>query len=157
MYKMQTIRQGRIAGGDVYDVADIIGKTLFPRVTVEVFNNLPSRGGQKIGTVKAGSPAGTVYSWIQDSVTKNIWWQFQQGSSYYYIEHATGRFDVSNLKQQGVLTVAEKIEEEKKKEQEQKDSEKPWYEKFGEGLNDTTKTAIWVVGGAIVIAAILKR
>jgi hypothetical protein len=157
MRKIQTIRQGRIAGGDVYDVSDIIDKTLFPKYTVDVYSNTPDKGGKKIGVIKGGNPAGTVYSWVQDSVTKKIWWQFQGAGSFYYIEHAAGRFDVSNLKQQGVLTVAEKIEVEKKKEQEQNQADRPWYEKLGEGVSDTLKTGLWIVGGAIVLGAILKN
>lgn len=156
---MQTIIRipGRIAGGDVYDVGDIIGKTLFPKYTVDVYDLPVNSGGKKIGVVKAGIPAGVVLSWLEDKVTRNIWWQFKTGVTYYYIEHAKGRFDVSNLKQQGVLTVEEKIEEEKKKDQEQKDADRPWYEKLGEGVNDTVKTGLWIAGGALVLMAILKN
>ena len=142
----------RIAG-DVYEVADIVGKTLFPRITVDYYSNVPSRGGVKLGIIKAGYPAGTVISWVQDPVSKTIWWQFND-KGYYYIEHQAGRFNVSNLKQQGVLTVAEKIEEEKKK---QEEDNKSIFDKFGEGLSSTATTGLWILGGAIVVISLLKK
>lgn len=150
---MRTVQTPRIAG-DVYDIEDIIGKTLYPRYTVDVYNNTPSNGGKKIGSVKSGNPAGVVYSWVTDKNTKALWWQFSDGKTFYYIEHAVGRFDVKSLKQQGVLTTEQKIEEQKKKEEE---DSKPWYQSLGEGLNSTAKTGLWILGGAIVISSLLRR
>jgi hypothetical protein len=158
MPKIEIINPARIAG-DVFDVEDIIGKTLFPRVMVDVYNNTPGSGGTKIGTVASGNPAGVVYSWVTDKVSKKLWWQFIDSSNgkFYYIEHVTGRFDISNLKQQGVLTTAQKVEEQKKKEQAQAEDDKPWYEKVGSGIDSTVKTGLWILGGVLVVTSILKR
>ena len=157
MRTIQIIRPDRIAG-DIYDVSDVIGQTLFPRVQVDYYSNLPSRGGKKIGTVKAGDPAGTVNSWVQDSSTKIIWWQFKNDNgSFYYIQHATGRFDVKNLQEQGVLSVAQKIEEQKKKEQAQQEADKPWYEQLTDNVGGTVKPILWLVGGAIAVSFLLKK
>jgi hypothetical protein len=157
MPKIQIIRPDRIAG-DVYDVSDIVGKTLFPKSTVDVYSNTPSNGGKKIGTINSGNPAGVVTSWVTDKATNHIWWQFMDSKgAYYYIEHAAGRFDVSSLKQQGVLTTEQKVEEQKKKEQAAADADKPWYEQLTDNVGSTVKPILWLVGGAIAVSFLLKK
>ena len=149
--------------GEIYNVSDIIGKTLYTKQAVNVYSTVPPYNGSKpmsdflLGTIPAGKPAGVVYSYLNaDPANRraSLWWMFEPASNYsrtYFIEHQAGIFDVKALREQGVISTLEKIEEEKKKEE---DANAPWYTKLaGQAL---PWIAAIVLGG-IAIKAILSR
>lgn len=99
-----------------YSIADIIGKTLYPNTTLNVYDH---PDGNVIGTVTPPNPAGVVYSWVTGAGGA-IWWMFQGNNSNlanqygsYYILQAPGVFNVQALTQQGVITIAQKIAQQK--------------------------------------------
>lgn len=125
--------------GTTFNAADIVNKTLIASRDLEVFSDVPSRNGKKIGTVKRGNSCGVVYSWITDSNTGTLYWVFKH-SLYgeYCIEHAPGSFNVSALREQGVITTQEKIEKEEY-------ANLPWYERLFKNLGKSL-TTIAIVG-----------
>lgn len=102
--------------GVLYDAGDIIDKTLRAKVSIPVYDGVPTAGyfPNKIATIAAGQTAGTVYSYIDADPTNNrygLWWVFYPGSvasSYYYMPHGEGYYDIDTLTEQGVLTVQQK-------------------------------------------------
>lgn len=108
------------------NLADIIDKTLIARKTLPVYNR-PLPTGNQVAIVKAGDPAGVLYSWIDpDPINgrENIWFVFRNSAGvYYYIPYEKGSYDVSALQRQGVLT------EEEKREREELEG-LPWYERM---------------------------
>ena len=89
----------------IFSAEKIVGKTLIAKSQVNVYS-LPNDNKQyKIAVVKKGAYVGTVYSWVQKP--SGLYWQFQSGSSFYYVKHFTGAFDIDKLKKQGTLTVEE--------------------------------------------------
>ncbi len=110
----------------VYSVSDIVDKTLFALKDLPYYDSVPSAYNtpKVIGTVKAGTPAGVVYSWLETS--QGIWWMFYPSSFYgssYYMPHHIGYFDMDALAQQGVLSDEEKAAAEA-------EGNKTWYEKL---------------------------
>lgn len=104
----------------VYDAVDIIGKTLIAKRTVRVYRGNQVPGGQPFGTVQTGQPVGVVYSFLSPGAggRVNLWWQFYDATNgAYYAEMTAGAFDVRALREQGVLTVEEKAQEEEIKTQ----------------------------------------
>lgn len=134
----------------VFSAADIVGKTLVARKTIPVYS-LPMANAQyKIGTVQKGNSAGVVYSYL--SRPDGIWWQFiPTFGKPYYIRHDNNAFDVSALKQQGVITV----EDQRQQEEREKMS---WWEKLQADLSaagQNTRSAILkgvIIAGGIYLA-----
>ena len=120
---------------DLYDVRDVVDKTLTAKIDIPVCDSYPTTGytPKQIGIVRAGFPAGIVFSWINADPGEGrstLWWMFYPATTYgdyYFIPHNKGWFDVANLREQGVIT----IEEEREQEEE---SNKPWYEKLSDKL-----------------------
>jgi hypothetical protein len=137
----------------LYDPAKILEKTLVAARDMKVYLHPPDKynKGEELGIVKKGDPVGIVYSWLAPDPIKNrsvLWWMFYPASAYskyYYAPHDEDDFDLSALRQQGVISVGEQIEEDKKKEEEEN---KEWYEK----LFDKALPA--VIGVVLGIAAI---
>jgi len=132
-----------------YDVSDVIGKTLYPTRPLDVYDH---PGGNVIGTVSPPNPAGVVYSWVQGS-DGSIWWMFNSYNSNltnttgnYYIEHDPGSFDVQALRQQGVITVKEKIEQAKKDN-----------EDLVSRIGDIVKWIALTIAGGLVVKAVVER
>lgn len=132
--------------GDVYNAGDLINKTLIAHRDVPVYI-FPGESEVPIGIVKAGNPVGIVYSYLSPSPTQDrtrLWWQFSPASNYdryYYAPHEQGYYDVSAIRQQGVLTLEEKQEEEEL-------ANLPWYERL------IRKYGGWVVLAVLGSAAI---
>ena len=108
----------------LYDLGDLIGKTLIAARDVDIYTNKPVKYGlSPVGKVKYGNPVGVVDSWVTDS-DGTILFAFKGSDAattntlgMYYVKSGDGAFQVSALKQQGVLTIDEKrIAEEKAKE-----------------------------------------
>lgn len=101
-----------------FSAAEIVGKTLIAKQNVKVFN-APSYtpGAQQVATVRAGEPVGVVFSWTGGKAGQPLNWQFNDGNRFFYVEHRSGAFDVSALKQQGALTPTEKAELQRKENQ----------------------------------------
>lgn len=115
---------------DIYDVSQVVDKTLTALKELPVYDGYPSTGytPKQIGVVRGGYPAGIVYSWINADPAQNrgtIWWMFYPATeygNYYFIPHNKGWFDIAALREQGVITVEEEQEQEETKNRE-------WYEK----------------------------
>lgn len=129
---------------DVFNVADIIGKTLIARTQVSVYKR-PDSATKPIGYVVAGNPVGVVYSWVGPDRAADgikIWWIYTDSPhGTYYSPHEPGIYDVNALRQQGVLSTKEKIDQEA-------DKNLPWYERL------IKQYGIWVVGGVVAAAAV---
>jgi hypothetical protein len=137
---------------DIYDVSQLVGKTLFARSDVPVYDGVPDAYGWPVqtGTIRAGAPVGVVYSWVDADPTENrptLWWMFQNAGGYYYAPHARGYYDLEKLRDQGVLTDEEiaALEESKNKE---------WWEK---ALGMVIPAAVIAVLGASAIRGYLSR
>lgn len=133
----------------LYDIADIINKTLFPVKTVDVYD---SPDGNIIGTVSPPNAAGVVYSWVYGR-DGSIWWMFEDNNSNlqnmygsYYIKHDPSAFNVSSLTEQGVITTAQKIAQ-------QKEANMTTYQKIEQIVK-------WVgigIAGVIITKAIIMK
>lgn len=135
---------------DLYDVGQVLEKTLYANRDLPVFDGYPTATytPKQVGVVKAGNPAGIVYSWVDADPSNrrdNIWWVFYPATangSYYMMPHGVGFYDVSTLREQGVITVDEQKEQEE-------EANKEWYEKI------VDKALPWVVG-AVLGAALIR-
>ena len=129
-----------------YNVADILDKTLIAAKDIPVYAYSSTAQGA-IAYVKRGDPVGIVRAWIQPSGTdtdRRLWWQFWPATNYssvYYAPHEEGMYDISALREQGVLSQKEKLEEEEEK-------DLPWYERL------IKRYGIWVVIAILGSAAI---
>lgn len=134
-----------------FSAAEIVGKTLIAKQATPVFN-APSYkpGALEIATVKTGQPVGVVYSWTGGKAGEPLNWQFTDGSRFYYVQHKTGAFDVSALRQQGALTTQEKAE---KLAEESKSLPEKVFEGLGKGARN-----IFIAGVALTaLYLILNR
>lgn len=123
-------------GGTQFYLGDVIGKTLIVKKNVPILKHAYD-GSPSIGYVKAGNPAGVVYSYLEPNPSygrSQVFWIFEQNYTYYYIKHDPTAFDVSALKREGVLTVDEKVQQELEKQQELENASKSWIDRlFGAG------------------------
>lgn len=137
----------------IYDVGQIVDKTLFARTSIPVYDFAPGYGTVKqLGTISPGQKVGKVYSYIDADISKgryNLWWMFYPASTngqYYFAEMLPGAFDLDALKAQGALTDKEIADK-------KNEANKEWYEK----LADKILPAITgIVIGAVVINAVAK-
>lgn len=71
-----------------YTAADIIGKTLYARRSIEKYSY---PGGPVIGTIRNGETVGEVDSWVTKPGTNTVMWQIKQpGKAPFYVEHREG-------------------------------------------------------------------
>lgn len=139
---------------DLYSAADVLEKTLIANKDLAVYDGFPTKAytPNRIGTTKKGYPAGIVYSWIDADPSNNrstLWWMFypaSAGGANYFIPHSAGNFDVSALRQQGVISVKEQEEEKKEKEE---NENKEWYERVLD--------RVLPIGAGVVIAAAIVK
>lgn len=100
----------------IYSLADLIGKTFFADVDVDVYTNKPVQYDlDPVGVVKAGQPIGVLYSWVTDS-DGTILFMFEGANSNYantlgsyFVKNNAADFDVQAFKQQGVLSIDEQL------------------------------------------------
>lgn len=134
-----------IAGG-TYNAGDVINKTLIALKPVPVYS-FPGDHELPMGYIEPGTPVGVVYSYLdaspgQDRTT--LWWQFGPAtnySKYFYAPHREGLYDVSALREQGVITTKEKAEA-------AAEANLPWYERL------IKRYGIWVVVSVLGAAAL---
>lgn len=114
--------------GDVYNAANIVDKTLIAKKNVPVYE-YPGDSKKPVGYIAAGDPVGVVYSYLPADPLddrKTLWWMFHPAtnySKYFYAPHYEGLYDVNALKQQGVLSTEEELEEKEL-------ADLPWYERL---------------------------
>jgi hypothetical protein len=140
---------------DLYDAAQLLDKTLIAAQEVSIFDGVPRAGYMptKIGVVKVGNPVGIVYSYINADLAENrdnLWWMFNGSADWkkpYYAPHAGGLYDVSALREQGVLSLTEQAQKEA-------DANKPWYERI---LDNVLPVAAVVIVGAAFIRGYMSR
>ena len=126
-----------------FNAEQILDKTLIARQRVTAYD-LPTytTGAQPLGVVEPGQPVGVVYSYTGGTADRPLNWQFKTTSGRaYYVAHKPGAFDVSALRQQGVLTTQEL---EQKKEDENKDLPTKIFEGLGRGAR-----AVFIAGVAL--------
>lgn len=100
----------------LYSLSDLVDKTLYGDVDVDVYTNKPAQYGlSPVGSVRAGQPIGVLYSWVTDS-DGTILFMFQGNNSNYantlgsyFVKYDAADFDVQSLKMQGVLSIDEKL------------------------------------------------
>lgn len=141
--------------GNLYDPQQVVDKTLTAIKDLPVYDTYPRTGvvPKQIGTVKAGNPAGIVYSYLNPDATQGrneLWWMFYPVGSgpYYFMPHHVGDFDVSALNQQGVISVQDQITQ-------QQEADKPWYMQIVDKIIPIGLTAI--VGVAIIKGVLSKK
>lgn len=137
----------------LYSAGDIVNKTLVAKSRVPIYR-LPYDGAELLGYVEPGQTVGMVYAWLAADPAAGrslLWWQFAPaygGSAYYYAPHQEGLYNVNSLKEQGVMTTLEKIEEEKRRADQ---AAQPWYMSM-------LRTALpWVAAIAIGAAIVNKK
>jgi hypothetical protein len=99
----------------IYSLTDIVGKTLIAKTDIPVYRGSEVPNGQPFAIVSSGQPVGVVDSWLNPgkSGRVNLWFQYlDEFNRPYYTEMKPGFYDVNALKQQGVLTVKQKIDQE---------------------------------------------
>lgn len=113
--------------GETYNANDVIGLTLFARQKVNVYSG-PGQQYELLYTVEPGGVVGIVYSWVNKSGI--IWWQLEPGNKF--VSHAQGKFDIQALKDQGLISTQEQMQNEA-------EANKPWWEKV---IKQGSKTII---------------
>lgn len=141
--------------GDLYDIGQIIDKTLIAYREVPVYDSPPdtSHVPKKIATVLAGNPVGVVYSYLGIDPSKNrpvVWLQFAPDVAWghwYYTPFDGSLFDLSAFQQQGVLSVVEQAAQDA-------EDNKEWYEKV---LDKVLPIAVIAILGSAAIRGYLSR
>lgn len=133
---------------DIYSASDIIGQTLYAKVNVPIYAGADDTA-IKIGEVKAGNPIGVVYTYLNVNPAmhrSDVWWAFISGDGmWYYTPHVAGRFDLSAVKANGILSIDEKA---KAAAEAEKLANMPWYERL-----ITKSIAPIVIGAALIFVA----
>jgi len=96
----------------IYSVEDVIGKTLFSKRVIPVYR-LPTTNSELKRIVETGQNVGTVYSWQKGLDDRNEIWYSLGFDKKEYVQHKEGNYDIEALKEQGVKTVQEKVQEKK--------------------------------------------
>lgn len=148
--------------GKIYSAGSIIDKSLFAAKKLDIYDSPTDKNytGKIIGYVNAGSSCGVVDTYLLPDPAKGrtkFWWVFKPASNYsraYYIPHDSSNFDLSSLKQQGVITIEEKIEQEKEKEEKENQT---WYEKIADSIGKTATNLAIGIGAFLIIREIIKN
>lgn len=102
--------------GELIDASQLKDKTLIAKKLVKVYRSAADNA-IPFGTVAAGDPVGVVFSWVDPNYTSRstLYWMFYDAQNgAYYVPHEAGAFDVTSLKEQGVLTVSDQVAKEQK-------------------------------------------
>lgn len=130
--------------GEIYNAGDVVDKTLMAATRVPVYK-FPGDSQKPYGYVSAGQPVGIVYSYLEPNPAQDrttLWWVFSgMYDQRYYAPHKGGLYDVSALRQQGVVSVEEKIEDKEL-------ANLPWYEQL------VRKYGPWIIGAALAGTAL---
>lgn len=129
--------------GDEYSADQVVDKTLIALADLPVYRDTVEVN--PFGWIAAGQPIGVVYSYLAPNPAYGrsiLWWQFKDPQGvYYYSPQRQGLYDLDALRQQGVISTKEQIEQERAK-------DNTWYENLIE------KYGLWVAGALIVAAGV---
>lgn len=92
-----------------YSVYDVVGKSLYTVQEVTKYR-WPEDDSPVFGTIPAGTFVGVVETYLEPNANReNFYWGFKNpdGSMFYTI-HKQGLYDLQKLRDQGLLTDAEK-------------------------------------------------
>ena len=132
--------------GLLFPASQLLDKTLIARTTVPIYSD-PYLETQ-IGSVSAGNPIGTIYSYVGGVAGAPLYWMFlRNDGSAYYVKHFSNRFNVSALQQQGVLTV----EQEQQQIEEQQNEMFPGFEFPNINLSNVALVAGVIIGGLVLL------
>lgn len=92
-----------------YNPNEVIGKTIYAIKRVNGYSEA-SEQSAPIYTFNSGAAVGVVYSYV--SKPTGLWWQFRYNNKSYFVKHEQGAFNLSDLKNQGLQTEAEKAKAE---------------------------------------------
>ena len=128
----------------LYDVSDLIGKTIYGSGPVDIYKSA-NDNAVPVQTIPKGQPIGELWSWLNPSSDwnrSNLWFMFwPDGQDSYYVKYGPN-IDIPALVAQGVLT-------EKQKADAAALAAMPWYEQL------IVKYGPYVLG-AVVVAAVVK-
>lgn len=95
-----------------FNAADIVGKSLIAIKTINILR-IPADNANVVFKVNPGNSVGTVYSYLLPNNNRDsIYWLFyDENQKAYYAKHKPGIFDISTIKNQGVLTSEDKAEQ----------------------------------------------
>lgn len=133
--------------GEIFDVRDVVNKTLMAKIKVPVYAQ-PRNDAAAFGYVAPGQPVGVVYSWLDPAPAKNrttIWFMYESPEGFYYTPLIGGYYDVSALREQGVISIEEKVELEKEA---AADAQLSLVERL------VKQYAPWVLGTVVAVAAV---
>jgi hypothetical protein len=91
-----------------YNPDDIIGKTIYAVKRVNGYN-LADVNSNPIYTFNPGAAVGVVFSYVSNP--DGLYWQFRYNGKSYFVKHGQGLFNLTDLKNQGLQTEAEKAAE----------------------------------------------
>lgn len=138
--------------GSVYDVGDILDKTLWAQKTVPVLRS-PNDSAVPFGEVHAGNPIGVVFSYLEASPAanrSNLYWMFMEpgyNGKPYYVKHEPNAFDLQALRDQGIISIKEKEEQEKQ-------ANRPWYDQL---IHEYGPPLLLAGAGIAIVTAWIKR
>ena len=143
-----------------FSASQILDKTLKAKTQITIYKLPNAIPANKIGIVAKGGIVGTVYSYVE--VAGALYWMFKDSyGKNYYVKHATGAFDVSNIKSQGAFTVQEELSaaERAKMSELEKLAEKAKgaADSAADKLNNTIKKTLFYVGLGLVGYFIVKK
>jgi hypothetical protein len=138
-----------------YSADQIIGKVLIAKKSVAL-RRYPSPSGKVGYTASPGASLGTVQTWVHESGPGSpLWWSFLDSNGKpYYVRHEEGAFNLQNLKDQGVITVKEQTEQQKKKVEAESGASSVFpsipnpFDGFGEGMGKVLATGVTIVAAA---------
>ena len=99
-----------------YSVDQLINKKITIQRPVKVYRNPYTK--TPLYTNRAGQSLGTVYSWVTNKNTGDVWLMFYDASKKpYYVntKELAGAVDTKELKQEGAKTTTEIYKEEQKR------------------------------------------
>lgn len=130
-----------------YNANEIVGKTLFAKKKINVFDSSKA-DGKIIYSVNPGESLGVVYSWGMNNGA--LWWQLEANNFGAFVKHEIGAFDVKALEDQGAQTTLDKIEAEK-------EANKSTFDKIAELVTKNIKTIAIIGGIAFIATAVIKK
>lgn len=132
-----------------YNVGDLMGKTL--KAKKQLIAWIGSPNSKTFFTIPGGKNAGVLYSYVYAGKNKkDLFFEFEGNMSTldqpYFVMYSKGAFDGSELREQGVKTVEQKIKEKEEEEARDKHPVEYYIDKYGKKvLIFTGVTVITVV------------
>jgi hypothetical protein len=129
-----------------YRWKDLIDKSIFIKGDAKLYRSA-SDNAIPYATIKAGNPAGVLYSWVSAKVGRSVDWLmfYDKNNKVYYVPVIEGTVDLASLKAQGVKTSEERSKEEEDKNKKDAGAVSYYIEKY-----------VPYILGAIIIVPVLK-